>query len=79
MPIEIKGSLWYSEKQKRAAQEIAWSDYALPLGCAPLPYEPALGRLRDGRLVRYTEVLPPGERSLWDDAVNLGEGEYADE
>jgi hypothetical protein len=77
--MRIEGSLWYSEKQKQAARDVAWSDYGLPLGCAPLPYEPALGKLEDGRLVRYTEVLPPGERSLWDDAVYLGEGEYAGE
>jgi hypothetical protein len=37
------------------------------------------GKLADGTITEYTEIIRDGSSSLFNDAVRLGEGEYAGE
>lgn len=63
------GKLWYSESQRRVSKDLGVRH----------PYSPPKGKLRDGRIVEYTEMKSGewlDEPSLWPDAVYLGEGEY---
>jgi hypothetical protein len=65
--MKIEGNLWYSPTQAHFRQ-VCGNPATVP------------GRLKDGSLVEYTEVKRGefiDEPSLFEDAVCLGEGEYA--
>lgn len=74
--MKLKGRFYYSEKQKERKLNSEWMEVTLS-GVRLEPKFRNFCRLKNGRVVEYTEMISSKKGiPIFDDAVFLGYGEY---